>query len=773
MTDPVIPHAQDAERGDEILPRSRWHALGQSLGQSLGKLFLSRRFAFVLAALAVLLGVATFGLFTGTPTGSGSSDAQQVLYLLYADLVVLLLLGAIIAQRLVSMWAQRRRGMAGSALHVRLVMMFSLLTVTPAILVAIFAALFLNFGIDSWFSSRVRTAVDASQAVASAYLDEHIHNIRADALAMANDLNRDAPRLSSSPSQMERALTTQAGVRGLTEALMVGENGEILAQSAYSVLSPELTNIPPDAIAKADNGEIIILTARNTDRVRALVKLDLYVGAYLLVGRFVDVQVLINMERVREASQSYLRLQERSGTIQITFVAIFAVVALLLLMAAVWIGMTIANQMARPISSLIDAAQHVSAGDLSQRVVIDGTIGEMATLSEAFNTMTEKLEAQQDGLLQMNRQLDERRRFTETVLGGVSAGVIGLDTQGRVDLSNRSAKHLLGVDLDEAKGQHLSQVVPEMSVILAEAMDRPDRVARAEVTILIDAHPRSLIASTTAEYLGEDVIGYVLTFDDITELQSAQRTAAWSGVARRIAHEIKNPLTPIQLSAERLKRKYLKQIKEDPETFVTCTDTIVRQVEELGRMVDEFSSFARMPQAVLKPENLPTLCRQAVFLEKNRDTSISVHSELPDGDILINCDAQQISRALTNLLKNAAESVEERLAKSNGEGPAGWIRLRLATLKSETEPERDGGARITIEDNGTGLPEADLGRLTEPYVSTRERGTGLGLAIVKKIMEDHGGDLILENRPPDEHGGGARITLWFPPLSAVSTASKS
>lgn len=763
MTDPVIPSTPDAEQGSETLFKIRRY-----LGKYLGQLFLSRRFAFILAALAVGLGVTTFGLFTGTPTGSGTSDAQQVLHLLYADLVVLLLLGVIIAQRLVAMWAQRRRGMAGSALHVRLVVMFSLLTVTPAILVAIFAALFLNFGIDSWFSSRVRTAVEASQAVASAYLDEHVHNIRADALAMANDLNREASRLSSSPLQMERALTTQAGIRGLTEALMVGETGQILAQSAYSVLSPELTDISADAITRADAGEIIILTARNTDRVRALVKLDRYVGAYLLVGRFVDVQVLINMERVREASQSYLRLEERSGTIQITFVAIFAVVALLLLMAAVWIGMTIANQMARPISSLIDAAQRVSGGDLSQRVAIDETIGEMATLSEAFNTMTGKLAAQQDGLMQMNRQLDERRRFTETVLGGVSAGVIGLDAQGRVDLSNRSAKHLLGVDLEAAKGQHLSQVVPEMSEILAEAMDRPDRVARAEVPILIDGHQRSLIASTTAEYLDEDVIGYVLTFDDITELQSAQRTAAWSGVARRIAHEIKNPLTPIQLSAERLKRKYLKQITDDPETFVTCTDTIVRQVEELGRMVDEFSSFARMPQAVLKPENLPTLCRQAVFLEKNRDASILVQSELPDDDILIHCDAQQISRALTNLLKNATESVEERLSKTNGEGGGegkpGWIRLHLLTPDGKTGLGKAGGALITIEDNGTGLPEADLGRLTEPYVSTRERGTGLGLAIVKKIMEDHGGELILENRPPDEHGGGARVTLLFPPV---------
>lgn len=726
------------------------------LRSTLDRLLLSRRVALILAAIAVISGTATFGLLTGTSTGTGTPDAQKVVALLLVDLVVLLLLGVIIAQRVVSVWAQRRRGMAGSALHVRLVVLFSLLTVTPAILVAVFATLFLNFGIDSWFSSRVRTAVDASQAVANAYLEEHIHNIRSDALSMANTLNRDAARLSISPNIMARTLTSQARVRGLSEAVMMGANGEILARSDYSILSPDMTNISADTVSRTDAGEIVILAAPNSDRVRALVKLDRFVGAYLLVGRFVDIQVLSNLERVREASQSYLRLEERSGTIQITFVAIFAMVALLLLMAAVWIGMTIANQMARPISRLIDAAERVSGGDLTQRVVIDGTIGEMASLSQAFNDMTEKLEEQQSGLMQMNRQLDERRRFTETVLGGVSAGVIGLDAHGRVDISNRSAKHLLGVDLDTFEGEHLAKVVPAMWEILAQTMDRPDRVTRDEITLMGEGTSKTLIVSVAAEHLGPDIIGYVVTFDDITELQSAQRTAAWSGVARRIAHEIKNPLTPIQLAAERLKRKYLKQIKDDPETFVICTDTIVRQVEELGRMVDEFSSFSRMPEAVIKPENLSELCRQAIFLENNRDLSVTLKSDLPDADVILNCDTQQISRALTNILKNAAESVEERVIK---DGKEGWVHLHLSALDEASNK----GVSITIEDNGTGLPEANLGQLTDPYVSTRERGTGLGLAIVKKIMEDHGGDLILENRPSDNpDDGGARVTLLFP-----------
>ncbi|MBF0247987.1 MAG: two-component sensor histidine kinase, partial [Alphaproteobacteria bacterium] len=382
-------------------------------------------------------------------------------------------------------------------------------------------------------------------------------------------------------------------------------------------------------------------------------------------------------------------------------------------------------------------------------------IGEIGTLTKAFNDMTDQISVQREGLMAANRELDERRRFTETVLAGVSAGVIGLDPEGRINLPNRSASLLLDTDLLAKFDRYLAEIVPEMAEVLAEAMDRNDRPARAEITLHRSSGTHTLIVSAAAEKLHDDVIGYVVTFDDITELQSAQRKAAWSGVARRIAHEIKNPLTPIQLAAERLKRKYLKQIREDADTFATLTDTIVRQVEDLGRMVDEFSAFSRMPQAVLAPENMTDICRESLFLEGNRDHRIRFESDIPDGPVCLQCDRQQVSRALTNLLKNAAESVTEHLDATSGGQGEGWIRLCLFGVSTSS------GERISIvvEDNGKGLPEADLSRLTEPYVTTREKGTGLGLAIVKKIMEDHGGDLILENRPE----GGARITLAFAP----------
>lgn len=727
----------------------------------LGRFFMSRRFAFILAAASVGAGATTFGLLTDTSNDTGTADSGKIAILLIVDLVVLLMLMAVIAQRIVVMWSQRRSGMAGSALHVRMVVMFSLLAVTPAILVAVFAALFLHFGINFWFNERVRTAVDASQVVANAYLEEHIQNIGTAALGVANTLNRDASTLVASKPLLAQTLTDLAHERALAEAVVVDANSKILARARFSLLQLRLNEIPADAIRRADKGEVAILTAPNADQVRAIVRLDRYVGAYLLVERFIDVRVLSNMQRVHDASKSYLSLEQKRDAIQVTFVAIFAVVALLLLLAAVWIGMTLANQLVRPISKLIVAAQRVSRGDLNARVRVDETIGELGSLSEAFNDMTDKLGVQQDGMLQMNRELDERRRFTETVLGGVSAGVIGLGTDARIDLPNRSASLLLGIDLSLANGRFLAEMVPEMSEVVAQSMARPDRVARAEITVQRDNIPSQLIVTVTAEQLDGDVIGYVVTFDDITELQSAQRKAAWSDVARRIAHEIKNPLTPIQLSAERLKRKYLKQIKDDPETFVMCTETIIRQVEDLGRMVDEFSSFSRMPQAVLKAENLTNLCRQALFLERSRgegedgQRTVEVEGTLAEGDITINCDAQQVSRALTNILKNAAESVSERSAGETGESQPGTVHLTLA------QHDTPKGTRtvITVQDNGTGLPETDLTRLTEPYVTTRDKGTGLGLAIVKKIMEDHGGNLILENSAQ----GGALVTLSFPP----------
>ncbi|MEG3617352.1 PAS domain-containing sensor histidine kinase [Magnetovibrio sp. PR-2] len=724
------------------------------------RVLMSRRVAFVLAASAIVLGTATFGLMTGTSTGTGTPDPAKLEAFLIADLVILLLLALVIVLRITRMWAQRRQGMAGSALHMRLVVMFSALAVTPAILVTVFAALFLNFGFNSWFSDRVKTAVDASQAVASAYFEEHIQSIGADVMSMAADLNRDQALLSANPNLLNLALSNYAKEHNLTEASVISRFGDVLARGETELPTIGVGRIPPNAIDRANRGELVVLTATDADQVRALMRLEAYSSAYLMVGRFIDAQVLTNMDRVRQAAQTYLRMEESGGKIQITFVAIFAMVSLLLLFAAVWIGMALANQMVRPISRLIAASAQISSGNLSKRVEVDDTIGELGSLTSAFNAMTSRLEQQQQGLMQMNRTLDERRRFTETVLSGVSAGVIGLDGDGRIDLPNRSASQLLDTDLQAACGQDLADIIPEMENALSAVKKSPNHAQHDEIIISREGQPdRVLNLTMAAELLEGDVIGFVATFDDMTELQSAQRKAAWAGMARRIAHEIKNPLTPIQLAAERLKRKYLKQIHEDPDTFTTCTDTIVRQVDDLRRMVDEFSSFARMPQAVLRPENLSELCRQTVFLERNRVEGLSIETDLPAQDVTVSCDAQQITRVLTNVLKNASEAVSE-----SGMDQDGWIRVSL----SQQNVRKGVRTSILVEDNGPGLPETDLVRLTEPYVTTRDQGTGLGLAIVKKIMSEHGGDLNLENRLE----GGARAVLTFPPQDAQSSPER-
>jgi two-component system, NtrC family, nitrogen regulation sensor histidine kinase NtrY len=718
------------------------------------RLGLSRKLAFTLAFLAVASGVATIATMTGWE-GTPDPDPDTVLALLYLDAILLLLLGVVVARRLVSVWAERRSGQAGSGLHTRLVFMFGLVAAAPAILVAIFSALFLNFGIQTWFSERVSTALEASNAVASSYLLEHQQSIRADVLATANDLNNEAAELMRNPRLFSEYLSGQANIRSFQEALVIDGNARVLARSPFSQ-SLEFDLLPEKAMKEAAKGRIVVLNIEE-DRVRAIVKLDRFLDAYLLAGRLVDPQVLAHIERTAGAVAKYKSLEKRQEGIQITFVMIFGVVVLLLLMVAVWVGLTLAGQLSKPISGLISASERVSKGELGARVAETTGTDEISALGRAFNRMTSQLQGQQQGLLEANRQLDERMRFTETVLTGVSAGVIGLDDAGRIHLPNRSASELLGYDLESSIGEPLVSIMPEFQELLAKSKTRPDRLFSEEIGIDKDGHTLTLLVNVAGEKLEGETLGYVVTFDDVTELLSAQRKAAWADVARRIAHEIKNPLTPIQLSAERLKRKYLKQIENDPETFSICTDTIIRQVEEIGRMVDEFSSFARMPQATLKNENLTDICRQAVFLERNRHPEVDYKLDLPEDSVNLRCDSRQIGQALTNLLKNASESVAARLANSDLHELKGEI---SCSVVEKSGNQKGGLVYITIEDNGLGLPRGERERLTEPYVTSREGGTGLGLAIVKKIMEDHGGEINLS----DNDDGGATITLVFHPL---------
>ena len=746
MTEGLAPTSYPRSRLTEFL---RWAQRVQ----------LERRSAIVLAVLAIASGGTTAALLTGSGPAPGA-DPELILASVYVNIVLLLGLGVLVARQLVRIWLDRRDGQAGSRLHLRLAFMFGAVAVTPTLIVTIFSAVFFDVALRGWFSDRVATAVNSSATVARAYLDEHRQTIRGDALAMANDLNRDAPFLMSDKRRFDQIVSAQAAVRNLTEAVVFDGTGRVLARSALS-FSFDFEPLPEAAMQAARQKGVEVLTTPNEDRIRALVYLNQFVDAFLFVGRFVDPALLAHLDLTQKAVTEYQELEGKRFDFQLSFAIVFGLVALLLVMASIWIGLMLADRIARPVSSLIGVAERVRAGDLTARVAPGNAVDELVNLSRAFNRMTAQLQSQRGELVDANSQLDERRRFTEAVLGGVTAGVIGLDDEGSINLPNRSAGRLLDMDLDEFIGLPLADAVPEMADLLETALRRPGREAQGQIVVhRSEAWRRTFLARIVAERVDGETTGYVLTFDDITELLQAQRKAAWADVARRIAHEIKNPLTPIQLSAERLKRRYLAEISSDPETFSRLIETIIRQVGDIGRMVDEFSAFARMPAPVMKPDHLAKLVDQQVDLQRTAHPNITF--DVTGDEIELTCDSRQIRQALTNLLQNAAESIQARLEESPGSGDPepGRVAVSLERLPD--------AVRILVADNGRGLPTEDRDRLTEPYITTREKGTGLGLAIVKKIMEDHGGSVVLK----DGDDGGALVELRFE-VTTVTEAPSS
>lgn len=724
-------------------------------------------FGLVLASIAS--GLATYAAFREMPPFG--NDPKTVIWLLNLDLVLLLVLVGLVAKRLAAVWSGRKRGLTGSHLHVRLVYIFSILAAAPVIFMTVFSAVFFYYGVHTWFSERVSTAVNESQAVAEAYLKEHTQTIRADTLAMANDLNREAGMLLLNEQAFDQVMQTHSLLRDLSEAIIFDDTGRVLARSGLT-FSLEFEDLPLYAIEAADNGEVVIMTGGNEDRVRALVKLDNFVNAYLFVGRMIDPQVLSHLAATKQATQDYAALQERLSDLQVTLGLIFVVVGLLLLMSAIWFGLVLARQLVQPISTLITTADSVRAGDLSAQVPEIKGIKEFDYLAQSFNRMTSRLQEQQNELLQANRQLDRRRHFTETVLTGVSSGVIALDEKGLISVANASACELLGLRIEALNGQDIAVIIPEIADLLDEAHGQPEKVTQGEIPLLRqDEMRRTFLVRVAIERMGDQETGVILTFDDITELQSAQRKAAWADVARRIAHEIKNPLTPIQLSAERLNRRYLKQIEDDPETFTRCTETIIRHVGDIGRMVNEFSSFARMPEPVMHVEDVQEQIRDVVNLHKQAHRDVKIEFERDDGeDLRGNLDAQQIRQAINNLVQNALDSIQ---GQDDGKDAKGG-RIRVFAGRHEEE------IFVAVSDDGPGYPEdEERASLTEPYVTHKQKGTGLGLAIVKKIMEDHNGRVILgvpQWLKPYERWqdlGGATAVLVLPAAQPVDAAEEA
>jgi two-component system nitrogen regulation sensor histidine kinase NtrY len=723
------------------LPLLRRRLIGWAARVSLGN-----KLAYGLIAASLISGVATYYAMTAAEPLHWR-HRQTPLLLLNLDLVLLLILGVVVGRRMVVLWNSRKRGLAGARLQSRVVLVFSVLAAVPSILTAIFSAIFFHVGVDAWFSNHVSIAVDESLAVAQAYLHEHQQAIRADALAMANDLDRDSPWLLGNSVALERAVRTQALMRNMNEAIILDGSGKIMAKSGFA-LALQFETADQTQLDRARDGEVLIMSDSNDDRVRALLHLNGFIDSFLYVERRIEPNVLSQIQAAQNAVVEYRELEARSTQIQVEITMIFLIIALLMLMAAVWLGIAFAKYLVTPIAALIDVTEQVRAGDLTARVAESGE-DELATLSRAFNRMTSQLAGQRRELVDANYQMNLRRQFTETVLAGVSAGVVGLDVDGRITICNISAAQFLGTDPDTLMGRYLADFIPELTALLESITPRSRKLVQTHIDLRRPGMPeRSFLLRVTAESQNDHIRGYVATFDDLTDLMTAQRKAAWADVARRIAHEIKNPLTPIQLSAERLKRKYTKEIQSDPETFAACTDTIIRHVGDIGRMVDEFSAFARMPDPVFRLENLTDLCRQLTLARTEAYSGIGFEFEAPDQPIWADCDGRLIGQAFTNLLQNAIEAIDGRTPDSNL--ARGLINVRLTIDNDDVV--------ICVDDNGKGLPVQERERLTEPYVTTRAKGTGLGLAIVKKIMEDHGGRLTLDDRV----GGGTSVRLILP-----------
>lgn len=699
-------------------------------------------------ALVVASGVSFAVLLGFTPIEPERQIVEVTLWV--TGLLIFLLLIAIGLEILPIIRARRQRR-AAARLHIRIIALFTFVAAVPAIVLAIVASITLDRGLDRWFSERTQAIIDTSRQVAQAYVQESLRLLRSELIAMADDLEKAQPVFDSNIDAFQRYFNNQAQIRGFPSAKIVANNGSVILSSRH-VLSSAVPPPPDSALQDALSGDAIVIAPGGTNLVGGVKRLEGYDDLYLYVVRSVDPRVTRYVFLTDQNAEEYKALQANRFGTQVAFALLFVAISVIMVMLSMWLGINLANRLVAPIRTLISAAKDVSDGRLDTQVRISGSAGDLANLGDTFNRMIDQLKTQRDELIEASNEMDRRRRFTEAVLSGVTAGVAGLDREGRIRLLNPSAAHYLELDVKGAIGKQMADLVEDLSPFLERALIDGRRSAQDQLLIHRDGFDRTMVVRLTRELSHGDEEGYVLTLDDISDLVTAQRTSAWADVARRIAHEIKNPLTPIQLSAERLRRRYGKVIVEDRAVFDKCIDTIVRQVGDIGKMVDEFSSFARMPKPVFEDSNLTEIVKQNVFLMETGHPEITFATEIPEDVIKGHFDPRQVSQAITNILKNAVEAAgsgsgEERVTGS----------IAISVLYN------NGEARIIVDDNGLGFPSGeDRAKLLEPYMTTRAKGTGLGLAIVRKIMEDHGGGIHLGDAPKNgEFGGGARVELWF------------
>ncbi|MFL6788780.1 MAG: ATP-binding protein [Sphingomicrobium sp.] len=721
---------QSAESDLIETPKARWLARERESG---------RIYDWATIGSAVLLIgtlVLSYTMLSREAEPGSMLSPPQIALLLIANLIPAIVLMVLLSRKIARSRAVARAIGTGQ-LHTRLVALFSVIAAVPTVIVAIFASLLLQSGLEFWFSDRARGMLENTVELAQSTYNSEVNRVGGEAVAMAGDLSAALSQYPMESPEIGEFLGRQTYQRSLNESaiISIGANGQLTFLKGYyyeGLIDPAQV---AQALArlKGETNAAEVLTA---GRIAVLTPLPNTKNTYLFVARKVSADFRQQIERANGVLTDYRALLERSRSNQLKFNAALLAGALLIVALAIFTALKLADRLLRPVEELVDAAGRIEEGDLSARVPIIGPADdEIATLGTAFNRMTGRLQEQTGALMAANEQLDTRRAFIEAVLSSVTAGVIAVDANGRILLTNSSAETLIRHGEESVEGRELAEVSAELAEFLGGETRDAD-------VLVHSAEGQRTLAVKRMRY--ED--GFVLTFDDITDQLSDQRRAAWSDIARRIAHEIKNPLTPIQLAAERLQRRYSTEIASDPETFARLTDTIIRQVGDLRRMVDEFSNFARMPKPIFRQENVHDIARAALFLHEVAHPGITFSIDPPSGEIPLVCDRRQLGQALTNVVKNAVEAIEAR--RNRGDQHADGDRIDLSIRREDEQ------LVIDVLDTGVGLPQ-DRERLTEPYMTTRVRGTGLGLAIVKKIVEEHLGEIAFLDRT----GGGTRVRI--------------
>lgn len=715
-----------------------------------GKIFKKRwtKIGLSFIFLALLTAAFSFFILIGLTPITPDHSVTLALILTNAGMIICLI-GAIIHELypIIKAWKARR---AASRLHVRIITLFSLVAALPALVIAIIAIITLNLGLDRWFDINTRKIVDASVGFANAYASATLNSLQAATYTMAQQLD-NRQLLNLNPSEYKRQISLQVTGRDLRGAFLLHHDGTIISASDQTE-DVDLPIPPPKWISEASSDKPVVFQPGQHDYFGVILKMQNIDNAWLYVVGQIDPRVLDAFRLTEDNTNRYRDLEANQVAMQIAFAILYFCLFLIMLLSAIWAAIAVADKLVLPIRLLIGAADDVAAGNMNVLVPVRARDGDVGQLSKTFNYMVSELKNQRNLLIGARDQIDERRRFSETVLSGVSAAVIGIDANNDITIINKSAEMMLDFKPREVLGQNLLCVHSEIGQVFEAARLSKKEIYREQISVNYNGQTRVFNVQTTMENSEEASHSWVVTIDDITDLIDAQRSSAWADVARRIAHEIKNPLTPIQLSAERIRRRYGKNIENDRKIFDQCIDTIIRQVGDIGRMVDEFASFARMPKPVMKQTDLRQVLHEASFLVEVSRHDIKFERDFGNAPLDGNFDNRLIGQAFGNVIKNASEAIDAVSGRKNFQG---HIFIR-AYHKNST-------IYIDIMDNGKGLPQINRQKLLEPYMTTREKGTGLGLAIVRKIVEEHGGYMELHDAPDDFYNGiGAMVRFIFP-----------